>query len=160
MIFIHYWLPFKQLAHDSIMLWVISYPVKQSVIMLLLQLDLCKDGLFFSSDANEALTHSKSYMWCVARFNTMCTILKNVKNTHGGVLLLAKLQAKACNFTKSNTPSWVFFTFFKLYEWYQIAQSTTYWKFSWEKERLVQKNWNFLFTLYWNMQEKSSSKYS
>ena len=29
---------------------------------------------------------------------------KNVKNTHGGVLLLAKLQAKVYNFTKSNTP--------------------------------------------------------
>ena len=37
---------------------------------------------------------------------------KNVKNTHGGVLLLV---------AKSNTPSWVFFTFFKLYKWYQIA---------------------------------------
>ena len=31
--------------------------------------------------------------------------LKNVKNAHGAVLLLLKLQA-----TKSNTPSWVFFT--------------------------------------------------
>ena len=31
--------------------------------------------------------------------------MKNMKNTHGGVLLLA------CNFTKSNTPPWVFFTF-------------------------------------------------
>ena len=30
--------------------------------------------------------------------------LKKVKNTHGGVLLLGKLQAKVCNFTKSNTP--------------------------------------------------------
>ena len=29
--------------------------------------------------------------------------LKNVKSTHEGVLLLVKLQAKACNFTKSNT---------------------------------------------------------
>ena len=28
----------------------------------------------------------------------------------------------ACNFTKGNTPPWMFFTFFKLYEWYQIAQ--------------------------------------
>ena len=27
---------------------------------------------------------------------------KNVKNTHGGVLLLVELQALACNFTKSN----------------------------------------------------------
>ena len=51
--------------------------------------------------------------------------LQNVKSTHGGALLLL-LQAEACNFTKSNTPPWVFFTFFKLYEWYQIAQSTTY----------------------------------
>ena len=31
----------------------------------------------------------------------------------------------ACNFTKINTPLWVFFTFFKLYKWYQIAQRTT-----------------------------------
>ena len=30
--------------------------------------------------------------------------LKNVKNTKGRVLLLVKLQAEACNFTKSNTP--------------------------------------------------------
>ena len=35
-------------------------------------------------------------------------------------------EAKACNFTKSNTPPWVFFTFFKLYKWYQIAQSASY----------------------------------
>ena len=52
--------------------------------------------------------------------------LKNVKNTHGGVLLLVKLQAEACNFTKSNTPPWVFFTFFKLSTWYQIAQRTKF----------------------------------
>ena len=32
--------------------------------------------------------------------------LKNVRNTHGGVLILV-------NFTKINTPPWVFFTFFK-----------------------------------------------
>ena len=52
--------------------------------------------------------------------------LKNVKNTHGGVLLLAKLQDLACNFTKRNTPPWMFFTFFKLCKWYQIAQPTTF----------------------------------
>ena len=51
--------------------------------------------------------------------------LKYVKNTHGGVLILVKLQALACNFTKSNTPPLVFFTFFKLYGWNQIAQRTT-----------------------------------
>ena len=36
----------------------------------------------------------------------------NVNNTHGGVFLL-----------KSNTPLWVFFTYFKLYIWYQIAKA-------------------------------------
>ena len=37
--------------------------------------------------------------------------LKNVKNTHAGVLLLVKLQALSCNFTKSNTPPWVLWSF-------------------------------------------------
>ena len=32
---------------------------------------------------------------------------------------------KACDFTKSNNPPWVFFTFFKLYKWYQIVQKIT-----------------------------------
>ena len=30
------------------------------------------------------------------------------------------------NFTKINTPPWVFFTFFKLYKWHQIPQPITY----------------------------------
>ena len=33
------------------------------------------------------------YIWCFARFGTICTIKKNLKNTHGGVLLLEKLPA-------------------------------------------------------------------
>ena len=43
----------------------------------------------------------------------------------GGVLRLVKLQAEVCNFTKSDTPPWVFFMFFKLCKWYQIVQRTT-----------------------------------
>ena len=34
--------------------------------------------------------------------------------------------SEACNFTKINIPPWVFFTFFKLCKWYQIARSSTY----------------------------------
>ena len=34
------------------------------------------------------------------------------ENTHGVVLLEVKLQVKTCNFTKSNTPLWVFFHVF------------------------------------------------
>ena len=54
-------------------------------------------------------------MRCFARFGTM-------KCVHGGVLLLVKVHTKAYNFPKSYTPPQVFFTFFKLYKWYQIAQ--------------------------------------
>ena len=43
--------------------------------------------------------------------------LKNVKNTHGGVIILVKLQAEVCNVTKNNTPPWVLFTFLNLHEW-------------------------------------------
>ena len=55
---------------------------------------------------------------------------KNMKNTDGGVLNLVKFKAKACKFTESNTPPSVFFTFFKLYKWYQMAQSVAYRHFS------------------------------
>ena len=34
----------------------------------------------------------------------------------------------ACNLTNNSTPLWVFFMFFKLFKWYQTAQSITYWK--------------------------------
>ena len=42
------------------------------------------------------------------------------------VLILIKLQAEACNFTKINSPPLVFFMFFKLYKWYQITQCTSF----------------------------------
>ena len=45
-------------------------------------------------------------MCCFVQFGTICTIFKNVKNAHGGVLFVVKLQA-----SKSRTPPWVFFTF-------------------------------------------------
>ena len=44
------------------------------------------------------LTPKLFYMWCVARFGT--------------------------NVTKINIPPWVFFTFLKLYKWYQIANAS------------------------------------
>ena len=50
-----------------------------------------------------------------------CCNLRNVENTYGRVL------KKSCNYTKSDTPPWVFFTFFKRYKWCQIGQSITYW---------------------------------
>ena len=64
-------------------------------------------------------------MFCAIWYH-LCN-LKNVKNTHEGVLLLAKLNSRTCNFTGSNPPSWVFFTFFKLRKWSQIAQRISKW---------------------------------
>ena len=52
--------------------------------------------------------------------------LKNVTNTHQGVLLLVKLQTSACIFTKSNSLPWVFFEPFKQCQWYQITDSITF----------------------------------
>ena len=49
-----------------------------------------------------------------------------MKNAHGGGLRLVTLQAEVCNFIKSITPVRVFFTSFKFYRRYQIAQSITY----------------------------------
>ena len=51
-------------------------------------------------------------MLCVIR--SICNLynLKNMKNTHEGVLLLVKLQIKAYDFTRSNSLQWVFITFF------------------------------------------------
>ena len=51
----------------------------------------------------------------------LCNLLpfvqfKKPENTHGGVLLLVKLQASACNFTKSNTPPKVFVTVFNPFQ--------------------------------------------
>ena len=40
-------------------------------------------------------------------------------------LLLSHFWLLACNFTKSNTPPWMFFTFFKLCKWFQITQRIT-----------------------------------
>ena len=56
--------------------------------------------------------------------------LRNVKNTNGGVLLLVKLQTEAFNFTKSNTPRWVFFyVFLNCASKYRVAQSVSYLKY-------------------------------
>ena len=62
----------------------------------------------------ESISISSYVMRCAIWYHL--SNLKNVKNSHGGVLLLVN------NFTKSNNPPWVFSTFFKLFKWYQIAQ--------------------------------------
>ena len=51
-------------------------------------------------------------------------IFRNLQTLRGSqkkkVLKMGK-SAEACNFTKSNTPPWVFCIFLKLYKWYQIV---------------------------------------
>ena len=63
-------------------------------------------------------TATRSIFRKLSNIEMLCAILyhlynlKNVKNTHRGVLLLIKLQDLACNFTTSNTTPWVFFYIF------------------------------------------------
>ena len=114
--------------------------------------------------------HCYDQMWYVARFGTICTILKNVRNTYGGVLLLVKLRASACNFTKNKFLPWVFLMFFKLYKWYQIVQRITDefvvcpWKIAFQRQILYRAlvsipsvtccagtNWGSMYTWYVRM---------
>ena len=60
----------------------------------------------------------------ISKKKKLCSLKKNTKNAHEREILLVKLHAEACNFTKSITPPWVFFMFFKLYKWCQIAQNS------------------------------------
>ena len=39
-------------------------------------------------------------------------LFKRHENIHRGVLLFVTMQVSPCDFTKSNTPPWVFFMFF------------------------------------------------
>ena len=55
------------------------------------------------------LTILKYVMLCVIWYYIYN--FKNVKSTHGGVLLLVKLQVETCNFTKSIISTWVFLYF-------------------------------------------------
>ena len=57
----------------------------------------------------------------------ICTFDLVIHNTSKNVDRI-HFNIKECfsNFTKINTPKWVFFMFFKLYKWYQIAQRITY----------------------------------
>ena len=48
-----------------------------------------------------------------------------MKSIHGEVLVLEKLQASTCTFTKSNFSPWVFFTLFNLCKWCQSEQKAS-----------------------------------
>ena len=65
---------------------------------------------------------------CVALRDLVPFVLfkKRKKHPWRSVNFSVKLQAEAYNFTNINTPPCVFFTFLKLYKWYQIAQCITY----------------------------------
>ena len=61
-----------------------------------------------------ACKHSLSVILCAIWYHS--DNLKSVEINYGGVLLSVKLQALACNFTKTNNVPWVFFAFFKLHK--------------------------------------------
>ena len=84
--------------------------------------NILKSCIIFGSFKLQAWNTSLYFMLILMiKYVMRCAIwyhlynLKNVKNTHGGVLILVKLQASADNFTKINTPPWVFFTFVQMH---------------------------------------------
>ena len=66
------------------------------------------------------LTDYFFHMWYVAPFGTIVQFKKREKHPWR--------SANFGNFTKINNPPWVFFTFFKLYKWYRIAQRISYYR--------------------------------
>ena len=100
---------------------------------------------------NRSTEHPSSYKMFCAIWWHLCN-LKNMKSTHGGMLLLRNLlaEAEAWNLTNSNTTPWVFFTFFKLYKWYRIMQSIIYNfnKFSKKLARIVKRVSTFFLWIF------------
>ena len=86
-----------------------------------------KAGFSSAQTSNSfGMSWSFSFIWNALHDFLPFAQINKRENTHGWVLLLVKLQAEACNFTKSETPPWIFFTFLKLYKWNQIAQRITW----------------------------------
>ena len=69
----------------------------------------------------EASAFSLFAMLCAIWYHLY--ILKNVRNIHGGVLLLAKCRLQPAPFLKVTLFHGCFSRFFKLYKQYQIVQS-------------------------------------
>ena len=108
-------------------------------------------------------------IWFILRFETVHTTYKigrlashyqqqnesNVKNTHRGVLLLAKLQDKVCNVFKSTTPPWVFSSFFKLHKWNLTKSRKAYYIYLCKKSMTAERwametlcsSWHLIFYL-------------
>ena len=82
-------------ANTTFFIWNIYF--NRNICAMYMLTKICVLFLFWSSDALRDLV---SFIQ-----------LKNVKNTHEGVLLSVKLQAKARNYTKCNTPPWVSYVF-------------------------------------------------
>ena len=61
------------------------------------------------------------------------------QKTSGFLIFSRGIEVEACNFTKSNTPKWVFFNF-KLHKWCQIAQRIA------SNENIRQMSWTDVYS--------------
>ena len=71
----------------------------------------------------------EKHPWRSVTFGKVAGLLESLFHKFAGLRacnFIKKRLQKACNSNKSNNPQLVFFTFFKLYKWYQIAQNLKY----------------------------------
>ena len=109
-------------------------PILGQILEVLLKFEQTKfyDDEVFDSKLADCLLHVFKFVWQYLFFAHYhwngeirniflmnCAICYHLYNSKKVKNILP------CNFTKSNTPPWVYFTFFKLYKWYQIAQRIT-----------------------------------
>ena len=76
-----------------------------------------KHDLLYYKKMIKCIQKPSEYIWDALRDLVPFVQFKNMNNTCGGVLILIKLQAKACNFTKSKLLHGCFSRFSKFYKW-------------------------------------------
>ena len=70
-------------------------------------------------------TQNTVKIWNKSIWNALSNLVPFVQFKKTWKTPMDKCYLETCNFTKLNTSPWVFFVFFKLFKWYQIAQRIT-----------------------------------
>ena len=80
-----------------------------------------------------------------------------IKRSTESIVYMIICGALDCNFSKINTLPWVFFIFFKLYKWYQIAQRI---KYNRKHYKPISNHFSHFYTLWRHQKEVQKQKFT
>ena len=109
--------------------WLIScsYNTQRNVLQIIWQFRFMYVNMYYDNYVQMILIgdfNSETEDVCIQSFCEAYELKLLSSNIFAG--FSCRFQTSVCSFTKSKTRPWVFFTFLKLYKWYQIVQSITY----------------------------------